>query len=247
MLLCRFFYADLLSYLELTLTRDFVFDKKNLASSVYYVKLADVMNEMLSHYENLASSYHLNRDSFDLSPLFDAFYQRLGCPSSGLLLDLGCGAGDGFPHYFIQHGWQVEGVDFSSKMLELCHQYHPEMQTQQCDLSKVEISPNRYDLIESIYALFHLPNDCQMALLQKCYEGLKEGGYLYFTYATQSYTGAASYEGTVNFMGSPLFYAHREPEVLRTCLEQIGFSDICMDAQDIAGECFLWVSARKDP
>lgn len=203
------------------------------------------MNKMLSHYERLAEAYHDKRDCFDLSDLFEAFYAHLAPLESGLVLDLGCGAGDGFPTYFLQRGWRVEGVDFSEKMLALCHQQHPEMATTCADLSDWSHPEQRYDVIESIYALFHLSNEAQLRLLQGCYDALKSGGMIYFTYATKEYTGGARYEGLVDFMGSPLFYAHLEPETLQSELLAMGFVDIQLDQQEIGGESFLWVLARK--
>lgn len=200
---------------------------------------------MLTHYENLATNYHLNREQFDISDLFEEFYHQIQCPSSGLLLDLGCGAGDGFPSYFLQKGWQVEGVDFSAKMLELCHQHHPEIKTKHCDMQQLDIKANHYDIIESIYAIFHLPNEVQAQLLKKSYNGLKEGGYIYFTYATKEYTGSPRYEGTVSFMGTPLFYAHLEPESLQAKLQNIGFKNIIFSQKEVGGEAFLWVLAQK--
>ncbi len=200
---------------------------------------------MLNHYEQLATSYHLNRGQFDLSELFEEFYHQIGRPASGLLLDLGCGAGDGFPDYFLQRGWQVEGIDFSAKMLELCQQYHPQIKTQQIDLSQLKLQAEKYDLIESIYALFHIPNASQRQVLRECYKALKKGGYIYFTYATKEYTGFASYEGEVEFMGSPLYYAHEEPPNLQHILQEIGYQNIKLTPKTIAGETFLWVSAQK--
>ncbi len=203
------------------------------------------MSKMLSHYEQLAASYHLNRGQFDISELFEEFYNQIDRPASGLLLDLGCGAGDGFPDYFLQQGWQVEGIDFSAKMLELCQQYHPSIKTKQGDLTHLELEEDKYDIIESIYALFHIPNASQLQVLQECHKALKKGGYLYFTYATKEYTGSASYEGEVEFMGSPLYYAHEEPQTLQDTLKEIGYRNIRLTHKTIAGETFLWVSAQK--
>lgn len=52
-----------------------------------------------------------------MSDVLGDFAGRL--PACGNLLDLGCGAGEPFACEFPRRGWDVTGVDFSARMLEL--------------------------------------------------------------------------------------------------------------------------------
>ena len=70
---------------------------------------------MLEKYNRLTEDYHKNRHAFDLSTIFNDFYESIGQPKSGLVLDLGCGAGDGFPEYFMSKGLSIEGIDFPQR------------------------------------------------------------------------------------------------------------------------------------
>ena len=203
------------------------------------------METMLEKYNLLAESYHKNRHTFDLSTIFNDFYDLIGRPNSGIVLDLGCGIGDGFPEYFMNKGLSIEGVDFSRKMLELCQHYHPQIKTHQADLIAVNIEKNRYEVIESVYAFFHISIGHQYKLLQKCYDGLKTDGFIFFTYATQEYTGEETFENFVDFMGLPLFYAHKTPQNLMRDMSDIGFKNIQMSKKEVGGEVFLWVCGQK--
>lgn len=203
------------------------------------------MDTMLEKYNLMTETYHKNRHTFDLSIIFNDFYELIGQPNSGLVLDLGCGTGDGFPEYFISKGLSIEGVDFSPNMISLCQKYHPEIKIEQEDLTTVNIEKNRYEVIESIYAFFHISNIHQYELLQKCYEGLKKDGFMFFTYATQEYTGKETFEGFVDFMGTPLFYAHKTPQALASDMSEIGFKNIQLSKKEIEGEIFLWVCGQK--
>ena len=57
-------------------------------------------------YNRFATVYESNRDLFDVSEIFNQFYEELGS-DKGHLLDLGCGAGEPFSRWFIERGWQV--------------------------------------------------------------------------------------------------------------------------------------------
>jgi hypothetical protein len=66
-----------------------------------------------------------------------------------------------------------------------------------------------------------------------------------FTYATQFYTGSKQFEGTIQFMGRPLFYAHTTPQALRKILGETGFTVEDEQYRTIGGERFLWIMLRK--
>jgi SAM-dependent methyltransferase len=72
-----------------------------------------MQNDLRKIYDRFAETYDQNRGLFDMTDVIDDFYKRLPC-RTGNLLDLGCGAGEPFPAYFIEQGWRVTGVDFSS-------------------------------------------------------------------------------------------------------------------------------------
>ena len=200
-------------------------------------KLADT-------YDEFAATYDENRSVFDTREILDAFYSRLK-PTQGKLLDLGCGAGEPFSRFFVDQGWQVTGVDFSSKMLELANQYVPEMQTVHADIREVVFPANAFDAITAIYSLFHIPKTEHAQLFAKLARWLKPGGQALFTYATEDYTGSEEFDGYKEFMHKQLYYSHNNLETLHKDLALSGLMVAASDTKTIANETFLWVTVRK--
>ncbi len=195
-------------------------------------------------YDHFAETYEANRGLFDMSGILGPFFDGLGRPQ-GRILDLGCGAGEPFPRFFLEHGWEVVGVDFSKKMLELAARYAPRMHAYHANILDVDFAEASFDAITCIYSLFHIPRDHHPALFARFSRWLRPGGKVLFTYATREYTGQDEFEGLKEFMGQSLFYSHTTPEQLRRQLESAGLAVESADLRDIGGESFLWVTALK--
>ncbi|MDD5524893.1 MAG: methyltransferase domain-containing protein [Smithella sp.] len=205
----------------------------------------DTMNISLQKiYDGFAQTYEKNRGLFDMTEVFNSFYERLE-PQKGNLLDLGCGAGEPFPRLFIDRGWKVTGVDFSGKMLALASKYVPEMKTIKADVLAVEFPPNQFDAITAIYSMFHIPSVDHYALFEKLYQWLGPQGKALFTYATKEYTGQIEFDGYKEFMGQKLYYSHKSADKLYSDLIDIGFKIEAADYRDIGNEIFLWVTVSK--
>jgi SAM-dependent methyltransferase len=195
-------------------------------------------------YDRFAAAYDANRNLFDMSPVLDSFYGRLG-GGPGRLLDLGCGAGEPFARFFLDRGWQVTGVDFSRKMLEMAARYVPQMETFCADMRDAAFAADRFDAITAVYSLFHVPRGDHEALFKKWYRWLRPGGRALFTYATKEYTGSEEFDGYKKFMGEELYYSHKRPDQLYADLMQAGLGIEAADYRTIGGETFLWVTVVK--
>lgn len=195
-------------------------------------------------YDGFADTYEENRGLFDMTEVFESFYSRLG-QEKGRLLDLGCGAGEPFSRFFVDREWDVTGVDFSKRMLELAAKYVPEMQTTHADMRQVEFEENQFDAITAIYSLFHVPSSDQPSLFRKFHRWLRPGGKVLFTYATKEFTGENEFDGHLEFMGQELYYSHKTPDELYADLEVAGLDVAAADYRDIGNEIFLWVTAAN--
>lgn len=195
-------------------------------------------------YDKIAKTYEKSRGLFDMSEVLNSFYSRLNS-ERGRLLDLGCGAGEPFARFFIDHNWTVTGVDFSGQMLALAEKYVPEMKTIYADMREVEFAPDSFEAITAIYSLFHIPSHDHAALLMKFYRWLRPQGKMLFTYATKEYTGGDEFDGCREFLGQQLYYSHKTPDALWTDLENTGFRIESQDYREIGGETFLWVTVSK--
>lgn len=197
-------------------------------------------------YDQIASTYEAHRDSFDMTPVLEGFWGLLPQPT-GDLLDLGCGAGEPWARAFLDRGWRVTGVDFSAGMLALAAHSVPEMQRIYADMREVSFPPASFDAVTAIYSLFHVPCAEHPVLFERFRYWLRPGAVLLFTYATRDYTGADAFEGTIEFLGQPLFYSHDTPAALRQALGSAGFKILDETYRDIGGETFLWVTAERTP
>ncbi|HNY96645.1 MAG TPA: methyltransferase domain-containing protein [Smithellaceae bacterium] len=195
-------------------------------------------------YDRFADTYEQNRGLFDMSEVIDDFSRRLP-ERPGRLLDLGCGAGEPFPAFFITRGWRVTGVDFSSRMLELARHYQPNMETVEADIRNVEFPDRQFDAVTAIYCLFHIEHEKHEGIFQKIFRWMKPAGKLLFTYATKEYTGAEIFNGYKEFMGEKLFYSHTTPGNLAAILKTIGFTIESETYRNIGGETFLWMTVAK--
>jgi len=203
------------------------------------------MNDNLPEiYNRFSSTYENNRGTFDMSEIFEEFYDSLNLPE-GNLLDLGCGAGEPFARWFLDRGWNVTGVDFSFQMLELARRYAPEMKAICTDMREVEFDKSTFDAIISIYSLFHVPREAHLNLFQNWSQWLRPGGKVLFTYASQEYTGQEEFDGNKEFLGEQLFYSHDSESVLLGKLQQSGLTVQSARKRKIGGETFLWITARK--
>ncbi len=195
-------------------------------------------------YDGFADTYEENRGLFDMTPVLDSFFGRLNL-KRGRALDLGCGAGEPFGRFFVDRNWDVTGVDFSERMLQLAAKYVPEMNTIHADMRQIEFEADQFNAITAIYSLFHVPASDHPALLQKFHRWLQPGGKVLFTYATRDFTGQEEFDGRLEFMGQALYYSHKCPEALIADLKQVGFSIDAAEYRDIGDEVFLWITAGK--
>lgn len=203
-------------------------------------------NQLRNIYDAFAKTYENNRGQFDMSDVLDEFYSKLK-PENRQLLDLGCGAGEPVARYFTDHNWSVVGVDFSEQMIQLASKYVPEMQLMHADISEVDFESTQFDAIIASYSLFHISVDKHKDILKKFHKWLFPNGKALFTYATEEYTGSATFDGYKNFMGQALYYSHKNPDELYVDLEDIGFNIDSIDYRNIGGETFLWVTVSKRP
>jgi SAM-dependent methyltransferase len=98
----------------------------------------------------------------------------------GKVLDLGCGIGEPIAKYFVSKGFQVTGIDGSTKMIEKAKRYIPEAKFYVQDMRYADLD-NKFDLIVLWHSLFHLPPDDQRAMFARFEDHINSGGILLFT------------------------------------------------------------------
>lgn len=98
----------------------------------------------------------------------------------GAALDVGCGGSGRLIETLLDRGFSPEGLDISSKMLELARARHPDIPFHQADICQWAFS-HSYDLISAWDSVWHVPLWAQEQVLQKILSGLSLGGVAIFT------------------------------------------------------------------
>lgn len=96
-------------------------------------------------------------------------------------LDVGCGSQGRFIDVMLQHGFNVEGLDISPKMVSFAKEQHPNIEFYAGDIYSWEL-PRKYDLVTAWDSIFHLPLDKHKPVLKKLCCGLTSQGILMFTF-----------------------------------------------------------------
>jgi SAM-dependent methyltransferase len=97
-------------------------------------------------------------------------------------LDIGCGASGRIIDLLLRHGFAAEGVDISTRMLELAQARHPNVTFYHADICQWPL-PRQYDFISAWDSIWHLPLAQQEPVMCKLMQSLTPGGILIYTTA----------------------------------------------------------------
>ena len=98
---------------------------------------------------------------------------HLSANESGKLLDVGCGSG-GFIQRMAQLGWEVYGIDFDPKAVDVCRQQG--LNASVGDLFAQHYPDNSFDVLVLNHVIEHIYDTS--ILVAECYRVLKSGGKL---------------------------------------------------------------------
>lgn len=122
--------------------------------------------------------------------------------NKGKALDVGCGCTGRFIDLLLKEGFTPEGVDISTKMIELARKRHPEISFYHQDICTWELS-EKYDFITAWDSIWHVPLEEQKNVLGKLIAALNPEGVLVFS------AGGTEEEGfiTDDAMGPEVYYS----------------------------------------
>lgn len=102
--------------------------------------------------------------------------------NKGSVLDLGFGTGV-LTYKLYEEGYQVTGIDFSKRMIEIAQKKMPEATLLQHDFTKglpVELSNQRFDWIIGTYAIHHLDDQQKIIFINELMNHVSEEGMIVF-------------------------------------------------------------------
>jgi cyclopropane fatty-acyl-phospholipid synthase-like methyltransferase len=161
------------------------------------------------------------------------------------VLDLGCGGGSAAAQA-VAGRHRYTGVDLSTAQIERARERIPQSRFLTADVTQLELEPESFDAVMSLFMFGHIPRAEQAPLLARVRGWLRPGGWLLTTMGTSG----SDDEVEDDWLGAPMFFASFDPETNRSLLTEAGF-EIVHDrviAHDEPGHgpvSFMWVLARR--
>ena len=103
------------------------------------------------------------------------------CKVKGTALDVGCGSGGRIIRKLEQNGFNVTGIDASSKMIEIAKANHAPAEFFVADICDWETN-QKYDFIVAWDSIFHLPLAMHSDVVPKLCRMLQKDGVLIYTF-----------------------------------------------------------------
>lgn len=186
-----------------------------------YEKIADWMDK------------HRSRELFE-KPYLDQAISNL--KQGAKILDLGCGTGEPIGQYFANLGFQVTGIDASSKMLELAKSRCHSIRFILADMRRINLD-EKFDCIIAWHSFFHLEPSDQRAMFKTFVHHLNSQGVLLFT------TGPEAGEVWGDNGGENLYHASLSIAEYNELLEKHGFTVLIHKINDPqCGEATVWLA-----
>lgn len=156
----------------------------------------------------------------------EQFAARL--PAGATVLDVGCGAGRA-TRWFVQHGYNVTGVDFSDTMLKLARQAAPEATVLSMDIRAVDFANATFDAVWSSFSIIHIPKLDVARTLRSWHRVLKPAGVLTIVTSLGEDAEQVRDEWLTAADGSTghqIFFHHFARETLARAVADAGFTQV---------------------
>lgn len=172
------------------------------------------------------------------------FFKKLEnlIPDRAKIIDLGSGTGIPYDKYLVKRGYDVTGIDISSKHIVKAQNYVPEAKYIKADFSSIDLNQTSFDAVISLYAVFHIPRVEHSSLFVKIHSMLKDRGILLVT------MGTTDMELDIHeFLGSQMAWSSYTIPENKKIIEEAGFKILFVDEEDEdPQEHHLWIIAQKE-
>ena len=155
------------------------------------------------------------------------------------ILDCGCGFGRPIAEYLIGSGFDVTGLDASSRLLAFAEERLPGLKIIRGDMRTADV-PGGYSAIVAWDSVFHLPRADHEPLFRRFHSWLVPSGRLLIS------LGGSGDEGFTSEMhGESFFYSGYEPEEALRNLERAGLRVIRWEVDDPGSRGHIAVLAER--
>ena len=172
---------------------------------------------------------------------------RSALPEGGRVVDLGCGAGVPITAALAEE-FDVTGVDFSNRQLELARENVPDATFIEADITEVTFPSESVDAVTAFFSIIHVPRSQHAALYSNVAAWLKPGGLFIASLGKQG----REQDWNEDWLGARMFWSYHEPEVAEAQIESAGLRIESAGLETVNGcidgpETFYWVVASKKP
>ena len=170
--------------------------------------------------------------------LFEDMFDKIR--EEGSILDLGCGIGIPFDKYFVDKGYDVTGIDFVEKNVKRAKENVPEAEFLNADFSQLSFQKESFDAMVSFYAIFHIPREEHLNLLEKINRWLKHSGVILITMGAEDNERIES-----DFVGSEMVWSSFSIQKNKDLVRKAGFEILRSYEETEEEEHHLWILAEK--
>ena len=181
--------------------------------------------------------YHRLRDNQKFIPQLEQLSELL--PSSGHVLDAGCGVGKPTSEFLTKRGFNVTGVDISKKMIDLAKVNVPDARFYQRNILTLDFPDSTFDGVVCVYTLWHIPRMNHPTIIRNFHRMLKDDGILVLN------TGIHESEGMSTFFGEPMLWSTNDPKKTLEGVKELGSHIIYEGILTLGGERQYWIFAKK--
>lgn len=197
-----------------------------------------VIDIVRSGYDQAAERYAASRDQFQNVAHLERFKKVL--PSPATVLDVGCGSGIPVAKYLVERGYDVIGIDFAPKQVDLARELVPGGSFEVRNMLELKAGEYHVDGLVSFYAVFHTPRQTHAELLRRFASFVRPGGALLIT------MGAEEWEGTeTDWHGVEMFWSHFGADTNKRLVDEAGFEIQSAEIAGSGGEAHQVITAIR--
>jgi len=173
-------------------------------------------------WERVADRYNSRQDVLS-GVLFGAFVEAL--PPGSRVLDVGSGTGLPYARLLVEQGFDVVGVDISSRMVELARTNVPEALFLEMSMTEMKFD-GEFDGALSVFSMLLLDPPRFQEAAERIYRSLGRSGMLYLVLNEPREEGAdVDAEAIVEIMGEAMYSRAYTVEEVRNVFLPMGFEE----------------------